>query len=107
MNVLCPCCGQPIIAHRAPLEALVAAPLGPTARTIVNTLSRAYPRAVQTNDLVDAVYASASGGPIDAAKCVRDAIATARKSIEPFGWTIPKSKGGHGAHGFKLEPVKP
>lgn len=101
----CPACGQPMAQH-APKEALAAVPLSYRGRTIIECLSKAYPRHVSGPDLVDMVYRhDRDGGPLYAANVITSCIAEIRAKIEPYGWTIPKNKPGKGAIGYRLMPI--
>lgn len=102
---VCPACGQPIIAHRAQLESLDAAPLSTVRRAIVNRLSRSYPRAVSADDLLADIY-SGSREPDHARQALTVQLANLRHILRPYGWTIPPADGGRGNLAmYKLEPL--
>ena len=105
MNTICPCCGQPMNAGIAPIEALEAAPLSTVRRTIVNRLARSYPREVSAEDLIEAIY-TGSREPEHARQALTVQLANLRLLLRPYGWTIPRAPGGKGNHAFyKLEPM--
>lgn len=90
----------------APLEALAGAPLRPRQRILVNELAKAYPHAVKTRDLVDALYGhDPDGGPEIANHAVSSMIGHVRIHLRKVGWTIPPAKRGPGASGYRLEPI--
>lgn len=100
---LCPCCGQPTVAGKAPIESLKDAPLSAVARTIVNALVDAYPRAVSPEYLLERIY-SGSHEPDNARTGLSVQITRLRTKLPSYGWTIPHSPTGRGNHGlYKLE----
>ncbi|MGS1093096.1 helix-turn-helix domain-containing protein [Aquamicrobium terrae] len=107
MQRSCPCCGQPMHAGRAPIEALEAAPLTPSERLIVQALARIYPRGTTKAHLVDALYAAdPNGGPETASMVIGVHLAHLRKSLLAYGWTIPRCSAGRGAQSrYRLEPL--
>lgn len=103
MTAICPCCGNSIIAARAPIEALEAAPLETQQRLIIRLLVKAYPGAVSTSTILDRLYSGTRNGGI---RSFSTAITRARKLIAPFGWTIPDARQGRGHPGsYRLEPL--
>lgn len=102
---ICPCCNQPIIAGRAPIEALEAAPLAAVPRTIVNKLVRAYPRFVSAEALVAEVY-SGSHEPDFARSAISVQLSRVRDKIAPYGWTVTRGRPGRGnTSSHRLEPL--
>lgn len=106
MTVLCPCCNQ-AIAGRAPIEALSEGRFPPQMRTIVDVLSKAYPRPVSMGNLIDALYGNdPNGGPDDPEQVIRIRICSLRPQLEQYGWAIPLSTGGPGNYGrYRLAPI--
>lgn len=122
--VLCPCCGQPMVAPYAPLDGLASAPLTRQHRSIVNALVQAYPQPVTTEDMLNAMYGdSGRRAYCVAGDVLKVQLAKLRRILPAYGWTIPvcnggkghygrykleplPAKGGHAANGFRLEPVR-
>ena len=102
---ICRCCGGILSAPRSPIEALEAAPLSPTRRTIVQTLTRAYPKGVSADRLISAVY-NASNEPDNSRQSIRVQLLNIRQIIAAYGWTIPVMPGGRGnVAEYRLEPL--
>ncbi|WP_309086411.1 helix-turn-helix domain-containing protein [Chelativorans sp.] len=102
----CPCCGQPINAGRAPIEALDAAPLATVPRTIVNALAEAYPRSVPAEFLIERIY-SGSHEPENARTALNVQLSRLRDKLALYGWTIPRGPTGRGNRAsYKLEPLQ-
>lgn len=108
MTRTCPCCGQPMHAGRAPIEALEAAPLTTAERRLVQALARIYPRSATKAHLIDVLYDDdPNGGPETASLVVAVHLSRLRKKLPSYGWAIPSNKAGRGnqARGYKLEPL--
>lgn len=104
-SIACPCCHQPINADRLPVTALsdVEMPLIP--RLIVEALIKVYPRSITGDQLVMKVYSGARE-PEFARNGISVQLIHLRKYIEPYGWTIPRGKGGRdNLARYKLEPL--
>lgn len=103
--ITCPACGQPVAAPRVPIEALVSAPFSHVRRTIVRKLSDRYPAGVPADDLLIAIY-SGSREPESARGALSVQIATLRRILPAYGWTIPQATGGRGNTAiYRLEPL--
>lgn len=70
-------------------------------RSIIGILSRAYPRRVHRDALIDVLY---SDDPDGGAEFARTVVAIQmnrlRQKLADTGWTIPKNKGGKGNKAF-------
>lgn len=105
MTMHCPTCGHET-SHRAPIEGLTSAPLGPVERRIVEALARAYPRYISVDRLADIIYGNeAGGGPDNPRTTISVIMIHLRKKLPLFGWTIPKARVGPGSEGYHLEPL--
>jgi len=102
----CPTCGHDLDAPPS-VASLASARLRPQDRKIVDALSRAYPRAVRTSALVDALYGDdPNGGPEDPSQVIAVRIYTLRRLLPQFGWTVPNAKVGRGNYGeYRLEKI--
>lgn len=84
----CPCCGQALVGDM-PADALKDAPVGPTARLIVDELARIYPRGLDGRTLADRVYRNRpSGGPDSAENVVSVTIHRVKPVLRRYGWTV-------------------
>lgn len=103
---ICPCCGQPVNAGRAPIEALDAAPLATVPRAIVNALVKAYPRALSADALISAVYSGARE-PEYARGAISVQLNRIRDKLALYGWTVSRGAGGRGNTSMhRLEPLQ-
>lgn len=69
-------------------------------RKIVESLARAYPRAVEKSALIDLLYDDdPQGGPDDPGNVVSTLVCRLRSKLPNYGWTIPRNKTGAGAYG--------
>lgn len=106
MIALCPCCHRPMEAARAPIEGLSSAALGPVERRIVEALTKAYPRSITRDRMIEIVYrGEVNGGPDDAPTIMSICMSRLRGKLMRFGWTIPKARSGPGSEGYHLEPL--
>lgn len=81
--------------HMLPLSGLLEVPLSHMDRTIVEILSRSYPRAISSTVLTDMVYAEdPDGGPDYAKNSLQVTVCRLRPKLEPYGWTIPRNATG-------------
>jgi hypothetical protein len=104
-HITCPCCGQPMNAGKAPIDALEAAPLSAVKRTIVRRLAKAYPRSVSADALIDEIYRG-SREPENARTALNVQISRLRDKLPLYGWTIPRAPDGKGNLAvYKLEPL--
>lgn len=102
---ICPACGQPIISHRVPVEALTAAPMSPVRRTIIAKLVERYPLDVSADALLFAVYSGARE-PEFARQALSVQLHNIRLILKPYGWTVPQAPGGRGNTAmYRLEPL--
>lgn len=102
---ICPACGQQIIAHRVPVEALTSAPLSLVRRTIVAKLVERYPLDVSPDTLIAEIYRG-SREPEFARSALSVQVSNLRVLLRPYGWTIPSSRPGRGntSH-YRLEQL--
>lgn len=84
-------------------EPLDNIPISGGARRSLDTLRRAYPRAIPMGDMVYELYGCS--GPEHPEEVIRQHICLLRKLLPSFGWTIPDNRGG-GRQGYRLEPVR-
>lgn len=107
MTIHCPTCGHET-SQRSPIEGLYSAPInGPVQKAIVSALVDAYPRHVETQRLIDIVYADdPDGGPSAAQASISRTIMRVRLKIEEYGWTIPLACRGPGSSGYRLAPIE-
>lgn len=107
MTMHCPTCGHET-SQRAPIEGLSSAPIsGAVRRAIIEVLVDAYPGHVETQRLIDIVYADdPDGGPTSAQSTISKHIMKVRAKIEEYGWTIPFATRGPGSSGYCLAPIE-
>lgn len=104
-HITCPCCGQPMNAGKAPIDALEEAPLSAVKRTIVRRLAKAYPRSVSAEALIEEIYSGARE-PEKARNILSIQLNRLRRDLSQYGWTIPRAPGGKGNLAvYKLEPL--
>lgn len=102
-NTPCPCCGKPLDGA-LPAESLAEVPASPIDRAILATLIEAYPAAVEPHLLLIGVYSNSAKG---AANTLSVHISRLRKTLQPYGWTIPYNSGGPGnAARYRLKAVQ-
>ena len=108
MAISCPTCGHEMVAAHAPLESLSGAPLSKRERQIVDVLARAYPRDLDIQQLVCAMYSDdPAGGPDDPEGVIRVLVSRLRVLLPEYGWNIPINRTGHGNFGrYRLKPVE-
>ena len=100
----CPTCGQTI--HAAPdISCLRSVRLSPTEEKMLVILSAIYPMGRSIPYFVDALYSDdPDGGPLQARNVVAKVAHRLRRKLEPYNWTVSKSKGEIYSRGFyKLE----
>src|SRR5258708_2136115 len=94
MNCTCPLCGAPI-AELLPIDALLAAPIAPTAKKCLDALYRLHPKTISLNRLADIVYqGDAAGGPEDAPAAISMSLYSANKVLKHTGWRMGASRHG-------------
>jgi len=97
---ICGECGQ--VVHKKP-EYLLAAPLGPVTRSMLDALINRFPHPVPGESLADAMYShDIDGGPETALGNVRKYAYRLRNKIKGYGWTVTGHKGGDG---YRLERI--
>jgi DNA-binding response OmpR family regulator len=108
MPIVCPCCGGAINTGKAPLESLPEMNVAEQKRRIVAALVRAFPRAVDVKDLVEALYwDNPSCGPDGAERVLRVHVSGLRRDLKRYGWTIPNNTNGMGNYGrYRLAPLE-
>lgn len=99
MTALCPCCAGPI-EGAVPLDAMCKS-LTPTMAEIVRALGARGGLAKSAEDLAAAVYAGVPNEPRDGPGAIKSVIAKQRHRLEPFGWRIASTRGGHGGYSLR------
>lgn len=89
----CPCCGSPV--DSVPVEALTEVTMSFPRKSILRRLAQAYPRHVSSDALMEAVYDGAKT-PANPRIVLAVQLHEIRRIVEPFGWTIPRGRGGQG-----------
>lgn len=104
----CPCCGSKIDAPELSVESVSDIRMTPKQRKIVGKMLETYPRPVSTDALVDLIYgADPEGGPLTVRNVLAVQICRVRTALEPYGWTVPKTRRGRGHAGmYRLEKIK-
>lgn len=101
----CPCC-HGYIGEAAPIDDVRSAIRSPWQGAVIGLLASQIGKPVRRERIVNAVYA-ASGrqAPLTAENSLSTIISNARRSIEPYGWTIVTRGGGRGNIGtYTLTP---
>lgn len=106
MTLHCPTCGHDLDAPPS-VASLASARLRPQDKIIVGVLAKAYPRAVRTSALVDALYSNdPNGGPEGPNQVIRARMTHLRKVLPTYGWTVPDNTAGAGNYGeYRLEKI--
>ena len=103
-DMKCPTCGQTI--HAAPdISGLRSVRLSPYEEKMLVILTSIYPMGRSIPYFVDALYSDdPDGGPLQARNVVDKVAHHLRRKLEPYDWTVSRSKGGIYSRGFyKLE----
>jgi hypothetical protein len=104
-TIPCPCCGSPMAAGSMAVAALRHLRVPPLDRVVLRILADSYPEAVPIDRIVARAYAGTrDGGPVSSADIVKKAVSNLRRTLVPYGWTVPQSPRGHGVTGlYRLE----
>lgn len=99
----CPCCGGDMPAV-VPTTALSAIPMPDSERAILDLAVAAYPRAVPTASIVNAIWGRrADGGPLDTDNGIGVRVHRLNKKLRPVGWSVRAVNRSY--HGRRLEPL--
>lgn len=104
----CPCCDSEV--PEVKLEGLTYVMLGPVSGAILRVLTGIYPRGMQIETLIEAVYGAKE--PENAMLSLRVRLKRLRERLEPYGWTITGGRGmGRPSHHldapfYRLTPLQ-
>ena len=99
----CPCCNSTI---QAPPDVSALGQLATGVKgSVIRQLIASYPRGVTMTDLIAETYRGADE-PDNAYHVVAIATSDLRTLLRPYGWTIPRNRGGgHDAAAYRLEAL--